>query len=86
MLKSLWQELDLFYDLEWSCAEDSAQYQRIVEKECVNCLCKNPFSFVWIQEEVEIELGTDSKCASEDEGEKLKVKVLVKWSRKDWLA
>ena len=39
MLKSLWQELDLFYDLEWSCAEDSAQYQRIVEKECVNCEC-----------------------------------------------
>ena len=41
---------------------------------------------MWIQEEVEIELGTDSKCASEDEGEKLKVKVLVKWSEKDWLA
>ncbi|KAL6334774.1 hypothetical protein AAG906_021538 [Vitis piasezkii] len=36
MLKSLWQELDLFYDLEWSCAEDSAQYQRTVEKDCVN--------------------------------------------------
>ncbi|RVW95524.1 hypothetical protein CK203_039126 [Vitis vinifera] len=37
-------------------------------------------------EEAEIELGTDSKCALKDEGEKLKVKVLVKWSRKDWLA
>ena len=35
MLKSLWQELDLFYDLEWSCAEDSAQYQRTVEKDRV---------------------------------------------------
>ena len=33
MLKSLWQELDLFYDLEWSCVEDSAQYQRTMEKD-----------------------------------------------------
>ena len=33
MLKSLWQELDLFYDLEWSCTEDSAQYQRTMEKD-----------------------------------------------------
>ena len=39
MLKSLWQELDLFYDLEWSCAEDNAQYQRTVENDCVNCEC-----------------------------------------------
>ena len=39
-----------------------------------------------IQEEVDIELGGDSKCAPEDEGEKLKVKVLVKWFGKDWLA
>ena len=28
----------------------------------------------------------DSKYASEEEDEKLKVKVLVKWSRKDLLA
>ena len=35
MLKSLWLELDLFYDLEWSCVEDSAQYQRTVEQDCV---------------------------------------------------
>ena len=41
---------------------------------------------MWIQEEAKIELGADSKCAPEDEGEKLKVKVLVKWSGKDWLA
>ena len=41
---------------------------------------------MWIQEEAKIELGADSKCAPEDESEKLKVKVLVKWSRKDWLA
>ena len=41
---------------------------------------------MWIQEEIEIELGADSKCAPEKEGEKLKVKVLVKWSKKDWLA
>ncbi|KAL6342705.1 hypothetical protein AAG906_013111 [Vitis piasezkii] len=34
----------------------------------------------------EIELGADSKCALEDEGKKLKVKVLVKWFGKDWLA
>ena len=41
---------------------------------------------MWIQEEVEIELGANSKCTSEDEGEKLKVKVLFKWFGKDWLA
>ena len=40
---------------------------------------------MWIQKEAEIELGADSKCASEDEGEKLKVKLLVKWSGNDWL-
>ena len=28
---------------------------------------------MWIQEEVKIELGVDSKCAPEEEGEKLKV-------------
>ena len=39
-----------------------------------------------IQEKAKIELGADSKCALENEGEKLKVKVLVKWSKKDWLA
>ena len=38
---------------------------------------------MWIQEEAEIELGVDSKCALEDESKKLKVKVLVKWSGKD---
>ena len=36
------------------------------------------FLFVWIQEEAEIELGADFKCAPKEEGEKLKVKVLVK--------
>ena len=41
---------------------------------------------MWIQEEAEIELGVDFKCAPKEEGEKLKVKVLVKWSGKDWLA
>ena len=41
---------------------------------------------MWIQEEAKIELGADSKYAPEDEGEKLKVNVLVKWSEKDWLA
>uniref|UniRef100_F6HZX0 Uncharacterized protein n=1 Tax=Vitis vinifera TaxID=29760 RepID=F6HZX0_VITVI len=35
---------------------------------------------------VGIELGANSKSALEDEGEKLKVKVLVKWFGKDWLA
>ena len=39
-----------------------------------------------IQEEAEIELGVDFKCAPKDEGEKLKVKILIKWSEKDWLA
>ena len=41
---------------------------------------------MWIQEEVESELGANSKCALEYEGDKLKVKILVKWSGKDWLA
>ena len=41
---------------------------------------------MWIQEEAKIELGADSKYAPEDEGEKLKMKVLVKWSGNDWLA
>ncbi|RVW12488.1 hypothetical protein CK203_093475 [Vitis vinifera] len=48
------------------------------------------FAYPWKvfngQEEAEIELGADSKCAPEDEGKKLKVKILVKWSGKDWLA
>ena len=29
---------------------------------------------MWIQKETEIELGVDSKCASKEESEKLKVK------------
>ena len=29
---------------------------------------------MWIPKEAEIELGVDSKCALEEEGEKLKVK------------
>ena len=41
---------------------------------------------MWIQEETEIELDADSKCIPEDECEKLKVKVLVKWFGNDWLA
>ena len=44
------------------------------------------FLLVWIQEKVGIELGADSKCALKEEGEKLKMKVLVKWSGKDLLA
>ena len=39
---------------------------------------KTHFLLVWIQKEAEIELGVDSKCAPEDEGEKLKVKAVVK--------
>ena len=35
---------------------------------------KTHFLLVWIQEETEIELGVDSKCASKEESEKLKVK------------
>ena len=34
-LKTLWQEFDLFCDYEWSCATDSAFYQKMVEKERV---------------------------------------------------
>ena len=30
---------------------------------------------MWIQEKAEIEVGVDSKCAPEEEGENLKVKV-----------
>ena len=39
---------------------------------------------MWIQEKAEIEVGVDSKCVPEEEGENLKVKVLVKWFGKDW--
>ena len=42
------------------------------------------FLLVWIQEEAEIKLGVDSKCVSEEEGEKLKVEgtsqVVREWS------
>ena len=33
MLKSLWQELDLVYDLKWSYAKDNTHYQKTVEKD-----------------------------------------------------
>ena len=33
---------------------------------------------MWIQEEAGIELRVNSKCAPKEEGEKLKMKVLVK--------
>ena len=36
------------------------------------------FLLMWIQEEAGIEFGADSKCAPKEEGEKMKVKVLVK--------
>ena len=32
-LKTLWQELDLYCNYEWSCPQDSAFYQKTVEKE-----------------------------------------------------
>ncbi|KAL6334591.1 hypothetical protein AAG906_019095 [Vitis piasezkii] len=103
----LWQELDLFYDLEWSCAEDNAQYQRTVENDCVNCEClarlaipdkipKCPLTQLSNSSSDYLTLKTKTllrgrawsgfQVCFEDEGEKLKVKVLVKWSRKDWLA
>ncbi|XP_010646141.1 uncharacterized protein LOC104878082 [Vitis vinifera] len=37
---------------------------------------ENPIFLAARHEEVEIELGADSKCATKDEGEKLKVKLL----------
>ena len=35
---------------------------------------KTYFLLVWIQEEADIELDVDSKCAPKEEGEKLNVK------------
>lgn len=34
-LKTLWQEIDMFSDYEWSCAKDRALFQKMVEKERV---------------------------------------------------
>ena len=33
ILQNAWQELDLFSNMEWKCAEDSAYYCKILEKE-----------------------------------------------------
>jgi len=32
-LMELWQEMDLFYDPSWKCAEDSQKYSKMLEKE-----------------------------------------------------
>ena len=32
ILQNAWQELDLFSNMEWKCAEDSAYYCKILEK------------------------------------------------------
>ncbi|PON60453.1 LOW QUALITY PROTEIN: hypothetical protein PanWU01x14_152500 [Parasponia andersonii] len=34
-LSNLWQELDLFQEIEWHCKEDGLKYQKQVEKERV---------------------------------------------------
>ena len=47
ILRSLWQELDLLYVLEWSSAEDSAQFQRIMEDSVMEFLaCLNDMNEV----------------------------------------
>ena len=47
ILRSLWQELDLLYVLEWSSAEDSAQFQRIMEDSVMEFLaCLNDLNEV----------------------------------------
>ena len=33
ILQNAWQKLDLFYNMEWKCAEDNAHYCKILEKE-----------------------------------------------------
>ena len=35
ILKSLWHELDMFYDLEWSSTVNSAWFKKMLEKEII---------------------------------------------------
>ena len=34
-LKGLWKELDMFYDLEWTCVTNSTHYMKILERDWV---------------------------------------------------
>ena len=33
-LVELWQEIDLFYEIDWLCSTDSEKYKKMLEKEC----------------------------------------------------
>ena len=35
MLSELWQEMDLFYDINWEFTKDGVKYSKMVEKERV---------------------------------------------------
>ena len=76
----------VFNGFSWAINELIHSFIHISISHSIWVCAKTHFLIVWIQEEAKIELGVDSKCAPKDEGEKLKVKVLVKWSEKDWLA
>ena len=34
-LTELWQEIDLFHDMEWKCSDDGKKYEKMIEKERV---------------------------------------------------
>ena len=76
----------VFNGFSWAIKELIHSFIHISSSYSIWVWVQTHFLLLWIQEEAEIELGADSKCAPEDEGEKLKVKVLVKWSgRIGWL-
>jgi len=33
-LIEFWQEMDLFHEIKWECAEDGKKYDKMIEKEC----------------------------------------------------
>ena len=35
IMNSLWQELDLYYDGEWKCGDDSKKFKKLQENEKV---------------------------------------------------
>ena len=68
----------VFNEFSWAINELIHSFIHISISISIWVCAKTHFLLVWIQKEAEIELGADSKCASEDEGEKMKVKVVVK--------
>ena len=68
----------VFNGFSWAINELIHSFIHISISHSIWVCPKTHFLLVWIQEEAEIELCADSKCGPEEEGEKLKMKVLVK--------